>query len=107
MKRLLAAVAVTSMLFIAVAVSAMSPGREPAQQYPVMEGIAQKVIQKYQVSSCQQLWAEKGQVPTPEQLQKQEKATQMLRQDPAMRKAFLDIVAPPIANKMFECGMIP
>ena len=107
MKRLLAAAVVTSMLFIAVAVSAMSPGPEPAQQYPVMEGIAKKVIQKYQASSCQQLWAEKGQAPTAEQLQKQEKATQMLRQDPAMRKAFLDIVAAPIANKMFECGMIP
>ena len=106
MKRLLAAV-VTSMLFIAVAVSAMPPAPEPAQQYPVMEGIAKKVIQKYQASSCQQLWAEKGQAPTAEQLQKQEKATQMLRQDPAMRKAFLDIVAAPIANKMFECGMIP
>ncbi len=107
MKRLLAAAVVTSMLFIAVAVSAMPPAPEPAQQYPVMEGIAKKVIQKYQASSCQQLWAEKGQVPTAEQLQKQEKATQMLRQDPAMRKAFLDIVAAPIANKMFECGMIP
>ena len=95
------------MLFIAVAVSAMPPAPEPAQQYPVMEGIAKKVIQKYQASSCQQLWAEKGQAPTAEQLQKQEKATQMLRQDPAMRKAFLDIVAAPIANKMFECGMIP
>ena len=106
MKRLLAAV-VTSMLFIAVAVSAMPPAPEPAQQYPVMEGIAKKVIQKYQASSCQQLWAEKGQAPTAEQLQKQEKATQMLRQDGAMRKAFLDIVAAPIANKMFECGMIP
>ena len=108
MKRLLAVVVVvTSTLFIAVAVSAMSPGPESAQQYPAMEGIAKKVVQKYQASSCQQLWAEKGQVPSAEQLQKQEKATQMLRQDPAMRKAFLDIVAAPIANKMFECGMIP
>ena len=107
MKRLLAAAVVTSMLFIAVAVAAKPPAPEPAQQYPVMEGIAKKVIQKYQASSCQQLWAEKGQVPTAEQLQKQDKATQMLRQDPAMRKAFLDIVAAPIANKMFECGMIP
>ena len=107
MKRLLAAVVVTSMLFIAVAVAAKPPAPEPAQQYPVMEGIAKKVIQKYQASSCQQLWAEKGQAPTAEQLQKQENATQMLRQDPAMRKAFLDIVAAPIANKMFECGMIP
>ena len=107
MKRPIAAVVVASMLFIAVAVSAMPPAPEPAQQYPVMEGIAKKVIEKYQATSCAQLWAEKGQVPTAEQIQKQDKAVQMLRQDPAMRKAFLDIVAAPIANKMFECGMIP
>ena len=109
MKRQLAAAVVTSMLFIAVAVAvaAMPPALEPPQQYPVMEGIAKKVIQKYQASSCKQLWTEKGQAPTPEQLQQQDKAIQMLRQDPAMRKAFLDIVAAPIANKMFECGMIP
>ena len=107
MKRPIAAAVVASMLFIAVAVSAMPPAPEPVQQYPVMEAIAQKVIQKYQTSSCAQLWAEKGQAPTPEQIQKQDKAVQMLRQDGAMRKAFLDMVAPPIANKMFECGMIP
>lgn len=107
MKRPIAAAVVTAMLFIAVAVSAMPPAPEPAQQYPVMEGIAQKVIQKYQTSSCAHLWAEKGQAPTPEQIQKQDKAVQMLRQDGAMRKAFLDMVAAPIANKMFECGMIP
>ena len=98
-----AAVVLPSMLFIAAAVSAMPP----AQQYPVMEEIAKRVIQKYQASSCAQLWAEKGQAPTAEQIQKQDKAIQMLRQDPAMRKAFLDKVAAPIANKMFECGMIP
>ena len=103
----IAAAVVTCVLFIAVAVSAMSPAPEPAQQYPVMEGIAKKVIQKYQASSCAQLWAEKGQAPTAEVIQKQDKAIQMLRQDSAMRKAFLDIVAAPIANKMFECGMIP
>ena len=107
MKRSIAAAIVASLLFIAVAVAAMPPAAEPVQQYPVMEGIAQKVIQKYQTSSCAQLWAEKGQAPTPDQVQKQDKAIQMLRQDPAMRKAFLDIVAAPIANKMFECGMIP
>jgi hypothetical protein len=101
MSRSTAVVALAS-IFVGVAVAAQQPG-----QYPVMEAIAQKVIQKYQASSCQQLWAEKGTAPTPEQLQKQDKAVQMLRQDAAMRKAFLDMVAPPIANKMFECGMIP
>jgi len=31
----------------------------------------------------------------------------MLRNDPQMRAAFIDKVAAPIANKMFECGMLP
>jgi hypothetical protein len=32
---------------------------------------------------------------------------QLLRGDPQARTAFLDKVAGPIVNKMFECGMIP
>ena len=31
----------------------------------------------------------------------------MLKSDPQMRTAFLNKVAAPIVNKMFECGMIP
>ena len=33
-------------------------------QYPIMEKVVQKVIQKYQTSSCQQLAEEKSQPPT-------------------------------------------
>lgn len=108
MKLTIATAAAASTLSIAVAVAvAATPAPQAASQYPVMEVIAQKVIQKYQTSSCAQLWAEKGRAPTAEEIQKQDKALQMLRQDGAMRKAFLDIVAAPIANRMFECGMIP
>ena len=32
---------------------------------------------------------------------------QILRGNPQMRTAFINKVAPPIVNKMFECGMIP
>ena len=32
---------------------------------------------------------------------------QMLRNDPQMRTAFINKVAAPIVNKMFECGLIP
>ena len=32
---------------------------------------------------------------------------EFLRQDPQMRTAFIDKVAGPIVNKMFECGLIP
>jgi hypothetical protein len=31
----------------------------------------------------------------------------MLRNDPKMREHFLNKIAGPIANKMFECGMVP
>ena len=77
------------------------------QQYPVMEAIAQKVIQKYQGSTCEQLLADKEKPPDPKQAQTMDKALKQLRSDPEMRKAFIDKVAAPIVNKMFECGMIP
>ncbi len=76
-------------------------------KYPLMEGIAQKVIQKYQTSSCEQLAADKNQPPDPKQAQMKAKAFEQLHKDPEMRKAFIDKVAAPIVNKMFDCGMIP
>ena len=39
------------------------------EHYPVMEKIAQKVIQKYQTSSCQQLAMKKSQPPKGQQAQ--------------------------------------
>jgi hypothetical protein len=74
-------------------------------QHPMLDQVANKVIQKYQTSSCQQLLAERAQKapPTPQEA----KAIQFLKSDPQMRTLFLNKVAGPIANKMFECGMIP
>ena len=76
-------------------------------QYPVMEKMAQKVVEKYQTSSCQDLTKQKSQPPTGKQAQIADRAVQMLRNDPQMRTEFLNRVAAPIANKIFECGMIP
>ena len=78
-----------------------------AQEFPIMDKIANKVIQKYQTATCEQLWqerAEKGKAPKP---QMEQEALQMLKSDPKMRSAFINKIAAPIANKMFECGMIP
>ena len=36
-----------------------------------------------------------------------QRAVRALRNDPQMRSAFINRVAAPIANKLFECGMIP
>ena len=76
-----------------------------AQQYPMMDMVANKVIAKYQNSTCEQLWAKKAEKAPP--TQQEQNAIQILKGDPQMRAAFINKVAAPIANKMFECGMIP
>ena len=38
---------------------------------------------------------------------KEKAAIEIPRSDPRARQAFLDEVAAPVANKLFECGMIP
>ena len=76
-----------------------------AQQYPILDAVANKVIAKYQGSTCEQLWQKKAAKtpPSPEE----QKVIALLKSDPQMQQAFINKVAAPIANKMFECGMIP
>ena len=74
-----------------------------AADYPLMDKVAEKVIQKYQSASCEQLWAQKQQ-PKSEQ---EQRLMGLLKSDPQLRTAFMNKVAGPIANKMFDCGMIP
>jgi hypothetical protein len=72
-----------------------------------MDKVVQKVLEKYQTSSCEQLAQEKSQPPAGKKAQIQDRAVEMMRNDPQMRTAFINQVAAPIANKLFECGMIP
>jgi len=74
-----------------------------AQQYPVMDQVANRVVEKYRNSSCDQLWQQRGEPRSP----REQQAIQLLHDDPQMRAAFIDRVAAPIANKMFECGLLP
>jgi hypothetical protein len=76
-------------------------------QYPVMDRVADKVIQKYQTSTCEQLWQEKAQKQGEPKPEMEQRAIQLLKQDPQMRQAFFNKISAPIVNKMFECGMIP
>ena len=72
-------------------------------QYPIMDAVANKVVQKYQGMSCEQLWQQKGQPKGAEE----QRVIGFLKSDPQMRQAFFNKVSAPIVNKMFECGMIP
>ena len=90
-----------------VAVATMAGAGVVYAQYPIMDMMANKVIQKYQTATCEQLWQERAQGQGKPKPQMEQDAIQMLRQDPQMRQAFFNQVSAPIVNKMFECGMIP
>ena len=93
LKRLSLFILVPTLLLVGVVVA----------QYPLLDMIADNVIQKTQQAPCEQLWQQRGQ---PKSAQEQE-AIQLLRSDPQMRTAFINKVAAPLANKLFECDMIP
>lgn len=87
---------------LAVAALLLS-GAVSGSDYPILDGVAQKVIQKYQSSTCEQLWAARSQPKSAEE----QKLVQLLRGDPQMRTVFINEIAASVANKMFECAMIP
>ena len=91
------------MVMVSMVFGVLFAGVAAAQQYPLVDMVANNVIEKYQMANCEQLWEQKGK---PKTAQEQE-AIQMLRGDPMIRQYFINKVAAPIMNKMFECGMIP
>ena len=92
-----------STLKLLVAAGALAAAGYAAADYPLMNMVADKVIQKYQSASCEQLWAQKQQPKSAEE----QRLIGILKGDPQMRTEFMNKVAGPIANKMFDCGMLP
>jgi hypothetical protein len=97
----------TRLLLSVAGLLCLSVAELTAQQYPIVDQIADRVVQKYQSSSCQQLAEERGHHPTGQRDEMEERAIRMLHEDPQMRQAFINRVAAPIANRLFECGLIP
>jgi hypothetical protein len=100
-------IAVTALACLTLAGIALfrAGGAQAQSQYPIMDDIANKIVQKYQNASCEQLWEKKSEHAPPSR--EEQRAVGILRGDPQMRAAFIARIAPPIANKMFDCAMIP
>ena len=96
----------TSMLIVAIAVP-IGVVSIRAQQHPMVDMMANHLIEKYQTASCDQLWQERSQHQGHPKTPQQQEAITMLRNNPQMRAEFIDKIAAPIANKLFDCGMIP
>jgi hypothetical protein len=96
-----------SLIALLMFIAAFPTGSAQESEYPMMEKVAQKVIEKYQKSSCEDLKAQKEKPPDPQQAAMKQKVAGALKNDPKMREQFLNKVAGLIANKLFECGMVP
>ena len=75
----------TTRLVVLVAVLALVSAGIAAAQFPIMDMVAEKVVQKYAQSTCEQLWEQRGK---PKSAQEQELVT-LLRGDAQMRTAFI------------------
>jgi len=77
--------------------------------------LANLAIEKYQKASCEEVAQMQPQSHAPKSSQAdvgkkaalEAKAMEMLQKNPEMRQEFINRVAGPIANKMFECNLIP
>ena len=90
-------------LGIAAGISALIVASAASAQGMLLDVAADKVIKKYQTASCDELKAQKQDPPS----DKEKQAIEFLRNDSQARIAFIDKIAAPVLNKMFDCGMIP
>lgn len=93
-----------------VSVSSIAQVQDPLPG-EVVNAIAQKTIQKFETSSCQDLAAsmakhDPNQPPTLKD-QLTARFIQKLRQDPQLTQQFFDQISTPVLTKLFECGLVP
>jgi hypothetical protein len=88
---------------VAVGISALIVAGAASAQGMLLDAAADKVIKKYQTATCDELKAQKKDPPS----DKEKEAIEFLRNDSQARISFINKIAAPVLNKMFDCGMIP
>jgi hypothetical protein len=86
----------------AVGIAALIAAGTASAQGMLLDLAADKVIKKYQTATCEELKA-----PKPPPTDKEKEAIEFLRNDSQARIFFINKIAAPVLNKMFDCGMIP
>lgn len=84
-----------------------------ASKEALLDKAANFVIAKYQNASCEEVAQMQPQSDPNAQSEEgldtaaQAKAMEILQNNPELREEFINRVAGPIANRMFECDLIP
>jgi hypothetical protein len=85
-----------------VGISALMVAGAASAQGMLLDAAADKVITKYQTATYDELKAQKKQPAT----DKEKEAVEFLRNDAQARTSFINKIAAPVLNKMFDCGII-
>jgi hypothetical protein len=93
----------TLVLPLAILSLSLAAGVAVAQQYPMMDTVAAKVVSRYESATCEQLWQARAMPKTDDE----QFLVSVLRQNADMRRQFFAKVSGPVMEKMFSCGMIP
>jgi hypothetical protein len=88
---------------LTVLLAAVIVAGSAAPQGMLLDAAADKVIKKFSMSSCDELKAMKNEPPS----ETEKLGIDFLRNDSQARETFINRIASPVLNKMFECGMIP
>jgi len=88
---------------IAVGMLALIVASAASAQGMLLDAAADKAIKKYQTATCDQLKAQKNEPPS----DKEKEAIEFLRNDSQARISFINKIAAPVLNRMYDCGMIP
>jgi len=86
---------------------------ETLSQEALLDAAANLVINKYENADCEEVAqmqpqsGENAEAQSGPEAAVQEQAMEMLKNNPEMREKFINRVAGPIANKMFECNLVP
>ena len=94
-------------LFLGAVAAAFMIASVARADHPLVDKVADKVVQKYQTSSCEQLAASRMQRQGRPKSAAEQRAVQMLHEDAAARTEFFNRISAPVVTKLFECGMIP
>jgi hypothetical protein len=97
----LSVAALMSIIFTIPAAAQTPPEMPP--DGPMLDMLAGMVVENYKSASCEDLKGKKGGPPP----QIVAAAVSFLRSNPPLRVKFINKIAAPIANKMFDCGMVP
>ncbi len=90
-----------NLIVMALVISGASYAAVQSQRHTPSDQFAAQLVEKYARSSCEELAASLGEKEFAEL-----RSVDELHNDTTARRRFVNRVAAPIVNKLFECGLI-